>query len=628
MDNINEGSRGAARLARLQAAAKKANYKGDAAKERKISSTAAMAGGKTAVQTRMAIRGGADLKTAKATTSKSGQKKAYDKRSAAIANFAARGVARKALAQGMKKIKPKRPAMAEAYDNIANVIAEGVKRKHRLLRAKMSAKNYNDPEKRKSLETSYDSELGRRVARKLRKGGAPKRTVVKFFNKDGTTPAADKAIKKFNSREMDTVRSLRARGVKPQYDHVEHDGDAITEGYSQVDKMMPSAYQHAVKTYVKVKPPTPPRNPHLEPIKRITDKIGTKRPNMVKNSTVGKPTDKSYSIEEGSISAQKVARRLRSNIRMGDIVDRMSKLTKKRIVRAGGAEDLKVRSKNPQANVRSLNALHQFHDTARARRNRVEEAYQLKRQRVITKAIKNSGKALDPKKADFLARSNVKKFSRDEKLTGVKGDNRGSAKLANAALNVRTVKRNKALLGKGLGLDGKPMRESVQLDEAGYKKLMRMKAAAYKAGMQARGDSGPGAATKKYAKLMRRAADQETRQDAKMALRGQASQKAVERGGSIIGKRGVPTERGMKLADQRSRAIKRFKSAGSVSRYMQTGSFDGKMDKEGVAQKRQRQQAQAKFNKQARTGDLGQNNQEALRARSNFQKRYGRLKGK
>lgn len=477
MDNINEGSRGAARLARLQAAAKKANYKGDVAKEKKISSTAAMAGGKTAVQTRMAIRGGADLKTAKATTSKPGQKKAYDKRSAAIANFAARGVARKALAQGMKKIKPKRPAMAESYDNIANVIAEGVKRKHRLLRAKMSAKNYNDPQKVKSLETSYNSELGRRVARKLRKGGAPKRTVVKFFNKDGTTPAADKAIKKFNSREMDTVRSLRARGVKPQYDHVEHDGDAVVEG---------------------------------------------------------------------SISTKKIARRLRSKMRMGDIVDRMSKLTKKRIVRAGGAEDLKVRSKNQQANVRSLNALHRFHDMARARKSGVAE--------------------------------------------------------------------------------------SMQLDEAGYKKLMRMKAAAYKAGMKARGDSGTGEATKKYAKLLRRAADQETRQDAKMALRGQASQKAVERGGSIIGKRGVPTQQGMKLADERKRALKRFKSSGSISRHMQTGSFEGKLDKEGVAQKRQRQQAQAKFNKQARTGDFGPVDYKArsagMRAQLNYEKKYGRLKGK
>jgi hypothetical protein len=460
----------------------------------------------------------------------------------------------------------------------------------------MSAKNYNDPQKVKSLETSYNSELGRRVARKLRKGGAPKRTVVKFFNKDGTTPAADKAIKKFNSREMDTVRSLRARGVKPQYDHVEHGGDAITEGYSQVDKMMPSAYQHAVKTYVKVKAPTPPRNPNLEPLKRITDKIGTKRPNMVKNSTVGKPTDESYSIEEGSISTKKIARRLRSKMRMGDIVDRMSKLTKKRIVRAGGAEDLKVRSKNQQANVRSLNALHRFHDMARARKSGVKEGY-----------TSRGG----------YSKSMTSRILRDNA--------RVAEKLKKQAAAREAAKKAAAMKAKGVA-------ESMQLDEAGYKKLMRMKAAAYKAGMKARGDSGTGEATKKYAKLMRRAADQETRQDAKMALRGQASQKAVERGGSIIGKRGVPTQQGMKLADERKRALKRFKSSGSISRHMQTGSFDGKLDKEGVAQKRQRQQAQAKFNKQARTGDFGPVDYKArsagMRAQLNYEKKYGRLKGK
>ena len=482
MKNINEGSRGAARLARLKAAADKAVKTGNIAKERQINKTAGMAGGKTAVQTRMAIRGGADPKTAKATMPKPGAKKAFEKRSAAIANFAARGVARKALAMGMKKIKPKRPMVAaEGVE-----LDEGVKRKTRLLRAKMKAKNYGNPETLKRLETSYNSELGRRVARKLSKGGAPKRTVVKFFNKDGTTPAADKAFKKFNSREMDTVRNLRARGVKPQYDHVEHDGDAVVEG---------------------------------------------------------------------SMGAARMARRLRSNNAPSDIVDRMSKITKKRIVRAGGAEDLKVRSKNQQANVRSLNALQRFHDMARMKKGGVEEGYQAKR-----------------------------------------------------------------------------IKESIQLDEAGYKKLMRMKAAAYKAGMQARGDSGTGEATKKYAKLMRRAADQETRQDAKNALRGQASQKAVERGGSIIGKRGVPTQQGMKLADERKRALTRFKSGGAVKRYMETGNFDGKLDKEGVAKKRQGQQAQAKFNKQARTGDFGPVDYKArsasMRAQLNYEKKYGRLKGK
>lgn len=539
MDNINEGSRGAARLARLKAAAEKAVKTGNIAKERQINKTAGMAGGKTAVQTRMAIRGGADPKTAKATMPKPGAKKAFEKRSAAIANFAARGVARKALAMGMKKIKPKRPMVAaEGVE-----LDEGVKRKMRLLRAKMKAKNFTDDKKLKSLETAYDSELGRRVARKLRKGGAPKRTVVKFFNKDGTTPAADKAFKKFNAGETKKVNQLHARGIKPRYDHVEHEGDAVVEG---------------------------------------------------------------------SMGAARMARRLRSNNSPSDIVDRMAKITKKRIVRAGGAEDLKARSKNPQANVRSLNALLRFQDMARARKNRVEEGYQAKRLRVFRK-----GKPLTPEVADFMKRSFKRKVTRDNTISGGKGSVR--------ALDIRTKKKTAAMKAKGI-------KESIQLDEAGYKKLMRMKAAAYKAGMQARGDSGTGEATKKYAKLMRRAADQETRQDAKNALRGQASQKAVERGGSIIGKRGVPTQQGMKLADERKRALTRFKSGGAISRHMETGSFDGKLDKEGVAKKRQRQQAQAKFNKQARTGDFGPVDYKArsagMRAQLNYEKKYGRLKGK
>lgn len=549
MDNINEGSRGAARLARLQAAAQKAVKTGNIAKERQINKTAAMAGGKTAVQTRMAVRGGADPKTAKATMPKPGAKKAFEKRSAAIANFAARGVARKALAMGMKKIKPKRPVVAaEGVE-----LDEGVKRKMRLLRAKMKAKNFNDTKKLKSIETAYDSELGRRTARKLRQGGAPKRTIVKFFNKDGTTPAAHNAFTKFRNAELKKRKRLEDRGVKLQYDHVEHDGDAVVEG---------------------------------------------------------------------SMGAARMARRLRSNNAPSDIVDRMSKITKKRIVRAGGAEDLKVRSKNQQANVRSLNALQRFHDMARMKKGGVEEGYQAKRLRIIRKYASKqlgSGSLLTPKLDDYMKRSFKKKEQRNKQISGGKGNW--------TAAQIRADKKIAGMKAKGLN----PLGESIQLDEAGYKKLMRMKAAAYKAGMQARGSKDWGKANK-YAQLMRRSAEQEDRQDAKMALRGQASQKAVERGGSIIGKRGVPTQQGMKLADERKRAIARFKSAGAISRHTQTGSFDGKLDKEGVAKKRQSQQAQAKFNKQARSGDFGPVDYKArsagMRAQLNYEKKYGRMKGK
>jgi hypothetical protein len=92
-------------------------------------------------------------------------------------------------------------------------ITEGAKRKARLLRAMTSGKNFGDLEIAKKRETAYDSELGRRVARKLRKGGAPKRTIAKFFNKDTkTSPAVDKAIARFNEKELAIQQKLRAMG--------------------------------------------------------------------------------------------------------------------------------------------------------------------------------------------------------------------------------------------------------------------------------------------------------------------------------------------------------------------------------------------------------------------------------
>jgi hypothetical protein len=92
-------------------------------------------------------------------------------------------------------------------------ITEGAKRKARLLRAMTGGKNFGDLEIAKKRATAYDSELGRRVARKLRKGGAPKRTIAKFFNKDTkTSPAVDKAIARFNEKELAIQQKLRAMG--------------------------------------------------------------------------------------------------------------------------------------------------------------------------------------------------------------------------------------------------------------------------------------------------------------------------------------------------------------------------------------------------------------------------------
>lgn len=95
-------------------------------------------------------------------------------------------------------------------------IMEGFMRKKRLLRARTSGKT-RTPAARKALDTAYDSELGRRVARKLRKGGATKSTVRSFINTDKpTTAAADRAFAKFNDAEYKKHKELQARGVNPK----------------------------------------------------------------------------------------------------------------------------------------------------------------------------------------------------------------------------------------------------------------------------------------------------------------------------------------------------------------------------------------------------------------------------
>ena len=119
---------------------------------------------------------------------------------------------------------------------------------------------------------------------------------------------------------------------------------------------------------------------------------------------------------------------------------------------------------------------------------------------------------------------------------------------------------------------------------------------------------------------MRAAAEQTAKVAAGMARRGGASPDAVRGGGSRIGKSGKYTQKAGALANQRDKALQSFRSK------VRTAELFGRETDKGA--KRERQQAQAAFEKKARTGDFGQDNQAALRARSNFQKKYGRLKGK
>ena len=105
-----------------------------------------------------------------------------------------------------------------------------------------------------------------------------------------------------------------------------------------------------------------------------------------------------------------------------------------------------------------------------------------------------------------------------------------------------------------------------------------------------------------------------------MARRGGATPETVKNAGSRLSKKGKYTLKAGKLATQYDKAMRSFRSMSGVKELTGRG--------EDKSEKRARQQAQAAFVKKARSGDFGQDNQAALRARSNFEKRFGRLKGK
>ena len=492
MSNINEGSRGQARTMRLQAAAAKAAKAGNYQKEKSLSGVAAVQSGATSLKTRQALRGGATPKEAKATKVAAG-KKAFERRGSAIANFAANAVARKHLAMGMKKIKPKRVMAKEDLDSFISILREGAKRKARLLRSMTSGKSSGNLQDIKRKETAYNSELGRRVARKLRKGGAPKRTVVKFFNTDTkATPAADKAIAKFNAKELAKHRELQARGIRPQYDSYDPETDALTEG----------SYVHSKGQLKKA-------------IK------GSKR-NIVKAMKKGDKKEASFWMQNKKDAEGQLG-----------------------------------------------------------------EGVSAKRMRIIRKH-NVSGKPIKPEVADFMQRSFKKKFYKDkEKFGGATPAVLGRARLKHSAMKA-----------KGL------VPESLQLDEAGYKKLMRLKKKAYDT---------------RNPKLVRASAEQEAKVAASMARRGGASPDAIRAGGSRIGKSGKYTQKAGQLASQRDRAMAKFRGRAAGAKFFSSIT---------PAEKRARQKSQADFMNRARSGDFGQNNQEGMRPRYNYLKRTGQLKTK
>jgi len=270
------------------------------------------------------------------------------------------------------------------------------------------------------------------------------------------------------------------------------------------------------------------------------------------------------------------------------------------------------------------------------------EGVSAKRMRIIRKH-NVSGKPIKGEVADFMQRSFKKKFYKDKvKFGGATPAVLGRARLKQSAmkakglaeadqldeisqkLKLRYAEKRGGQLNRSLYSDradkptftgkkqarivkglrramGKDVSESVQLDEADYKKLMRLKKKAYNT---------------RNPKVVRATAELEAKVAANMARRGGASADAVRAGGSRIGKSGKYTQKAGNLANQRDRALAKFRG-----RAVAGGAFNPP-----GPEKRKRQQAQAEFSNRARSGDFGQNNQEGMRPRYNYLKRTGKLK--
>ena len=106
----------------------------------------------------------------------------------------------------------------------------------------------------------------------------------------------------------------------------------------------------------------------------------------------------SIELSEGSGNSQKIRRRYKAGKGNVDrsILDQMSALANRRALRGGASpEDVKNRMNDPQANLRSLNALMNFHDTMRTKggnKRRIAEGSRGTRRAIrVAKALMNKG---------------------------------------------------------------------------------------------------------------------------------------------------------------------------------------------------------------------------------------------
>lgn len=209
---------------------------------------------------------------------------------------------------------------------------EGMQRVNRQRSSLYNSKSTRTPMEKRGLADSIRSQNAGRYARKLRKGGAKNSTIRATIDND-------------NNGEPLSPSALRALSISNAKEYRKH--------------------KELQATGVNPK------------------RLGFRE---------------SIELSEGSRGSQKIRRaykRGRGNVDRS-ILDKMSSLVNIRALRGGASpEDLKNRMKDPKANVRSLNALNNFHDTMRTKggnKRRIAEGSRGDRRAIrVAKALMNKG---------------------------------------------------------------------------------------------------------------------------------------------------------------------------------------------------------------------------------------------
>lgn len=209
---------------------------------------------------------------------------------------------------------------------------EGMQRVKRQRAALYAQGSKRTPMQNRALDTSIDSQNAGRAVRKLTKGGAKKSTIrATIDNSKNSEPLSTSAL-----------RALGNFNAKEYRKHKELQATGV--------------------------------NPK---------RLGFRE---------------SIELSEGSRGSQKIRRaykRGRGNVDRS-ILDKMSSLVNRRALRGGASpEDVKNRMNDPKANVRSLNALMNFHDTMRTKggnKRRIAEGSRGDKKAIrVAKALMNKG---------------------------------------------------------------------------------------------------------------------------------------------------------------------------------------------------------------------------------------------